>query len=244
MPVSKTPKIVLWNAQGIVNKSKQWQINFGLNNDNIDILLIVETFLKPTHTFILDNYTLHRNDRLRQAHGGVAIAIRNSISHKLISALNTHIIENIAIELPINNVPTVICVAYCPKSSTHFASDLQLLTSTSSQYMLFGDFNAKHVTWNCNVNNNPAILCSLCSNQIVLWFSILQHTHTSRIPDKPLRPLISWSLMLILHLNSQHIAIIWVQIMFQLFVQSTATSITVKNRYTITQTLTGVNFDV
>lgn len=178
MPVSKTPKVVLWNAQGIVNKSKQQQINFWLNNDNIDILLIVETFLKPTHTFILDNYTLHRNDRLRQAHGGVAIAIRNSISHKLISALNTHIIENIAIELPINNVPTVICVAYCPKSSTHFASDLQLLTSTSSQYMLFGDFNAKHVTWNCNVNNKSGnTLFSLQQSNRFMVFNPPTHTH-------------------------------------------------------------------
>lgn len=97
---------MFWNAQSITNTSKQIQLHHMLEFEQIDVLLIAETFLKSTHSFDIPNFTVYRNDRIHQPYGGVAIAIRNNITHKTCTQLNTQHIENIAIEININNTPT------------------------------------------------------------------------------------------------------------------------------------------
>lgn len=171
-------KFLFWNAQSITSKTKQIQLEHILEIEKIDICLLVETFLKPQHTFQLKNFIVYRNDRLSHAHGGVAIAIRNNISHKSRSPFNTSFIENIAIEIKINNVPTCITAAYSPKYSSHFANDIDILTAQDIQYMVFGNFNAKHTSWNCNSNNKSGNL--LFGAQQISQFMIFyppDHTH-------------------------------------------------------------------
>lgn len=144
MPPFKPLKIVFWNAQSINNLAKRVQFSQMLRTESIDVFLLAESFLKPQHEFKLDNFVIYRNDRLDHGHGGVAIGIRNNIQHKSCTPVNTNIIENISIELLIDNVQTRITSAYCPKSSTHFANDIQLISNCNVQQMIFGDFNAKH----------------------------------------------------------------------------------------------------
>lgn len=178
MPAINRMKIMFWNAQGISTKVKQTQLELLLEKECIDILLLAETFLKPHHSLNIRNYIVYRNDRTHQAHGGVAIVIRKNIPHKVRSPINTALIENVAIEVNINNVSTCITAAYSPKYSTHFANDIQALTSHNSQFLLFGDFNAKHTAWNCNNNNKAGI--SLYTTHQLSQFMIYhtpEHTH-------------------------------------------------------------------
>lgn len=178
MPAINQPKFLFWNAQSITNKSKLAQLEYILQSERIDILLLVETFLKPPHSFKLNNFIVYRNDRLTHPHGGVAIAVRDGLSHKIRMPFNTSSIENIAIEVLINNIPTCITAAYSPKYSIHFANDIQALTSLNTQFLLFGDFNAKHTSWNCNNNNRAGN--SLFSTQQSSHFMIYHtpnHTH-------------------------------------------------------------------
>lgn len=178
MPAIKKPKILLWNAQGISNKSKQIQLEYFVQRERIDIILLVETFLKQQHAFQLKDFMVYRNDRLNQAHGGVAMAIRKTLQHKFCSPLHTNYIENIAIEIIINNSPTRIIAAYCPKQSTYFENDIQLLTSASNQFMIFGDFNAKHRSWNCSKNNKSGNqLYALQHTSNFLIYNSPEHTH-------------------------------------------------------------------
>lgn len=124
------------------------------------------------------NFVIYRNDHLQQVHGGVALAIRKNMPHKVRSPFNTMFIENIAIEINVNNVPTCITAAYNPKYSIHFANDIQTLTKLNTQFLLFGDFNAKHTTWNCNSNNRLGN--SLYDSQQLSQFIIhhtAEHTH-------------------------------------------------------------------
>lgn len=124
MPAINQPRCLFWNAQSITNKSKQAQLEFIVQTESIDILLLVETYLKPPHSFHLNNFIVYRNDRLTHPHGGVAIAIRDSIKHKIRMPFNTSFIENIAIDLLIENVTTCVIAAYSPKYSIHFANDI------------------------------------------------------------------------------------------------------------------------
>lgn len=98
MCVNKPIKIMFWNAQSVTNISKKLQLELVLECEKIDLLLIAETFLKPHHTFNIQNFVVYRNDRQSQPHGGVAIAIRNTVQHKLCTPITTNIIENISIE--------------------------------------------------------------------------------------------------------------------------------------------------
>lgn len=175
---NKSPNIMLWNAQSITSKSKQIELDHFIITEKIDIIIIVETFLKPHHQFSIKNFTIYRQDRLHIAHGGVALAVNNSISHKFKGSLNTQIIENIAIELCINNSPVLIFASYCPKNSCDFEDDIRLLTSHSSQFMIFGDFNAKHTSWNCKLNNKSGnSLYALQQSLPFMIYNTADHTH-------------------------------------------------------------------
>lgn len=171
-------KILLWNPQSINNAAKHQLLTHTLVNEQIDVLILVETFLKPTHTFHINNYTIYRNDRIAQAHGGVAIAIRNTIKHKHIPPAITNTIENASIEVSINNTPTTIIAAYSPKYTQFFEHDMQTLIPSNKQFMLFGDLNAKHLSWNCNNNNKAGVkLFTMQQTHDFLVFHTPEHTH-------------------------------------------------------------------
>lgn len=84
---------------------KQSQLEYLALKENIDIILLVETFLKPIHTFKMNDFIIYRNDRPQLAHGGVAVAVRRSGMHTSRNPYNTKIIENIAIDVMIENEP-------------------------------------------------------------------------------------------------------------------------------------------
>ena len=105
MPANKQLKIIFWNAQSINNTSKKTLIESFLESESIDILLLAETFLKPQNQFQIKYYHVFRNDRVNQGHGGVAIAIRTSLKHKLLPSLKLQHIEAISIEIEVNREP-------------------------------------------------------------------------------------------------------------------------------------------
>ena len=66
--------IVFWNCQGLRPKWKELQ-NYLLENQ-IDILVLNETFLKPKFKFYLPGYDIYKNDRSVGTKGGVAILVK------------------------------------------------------------------------------------------------------------------------------------------------------------------------
>ena len=69
--------IVFWNCQGLRPKRKELQ-NYLLENQ-IDILVLSETFLKPKFKFHLPRYDIYKNDRLVGTKAGVAILVKKGI---------------------------------------------------------------------------------------------------------------------------------------------------------------------
>ena len=47
--------------------------------NQIDILALNKTYLKPKHKFYLPGYEIYKNDRLVGIRGGVAILVKNGI---------------------------------------------------------------------------------------------------------------------------------------------------------------------
>lgn len=150
-------RVLQWNARGISQFSSSQQLNFLLLNRSIDIVLVCETFLNPHHKLKLNGYKIYRNDRVSHG-GGVAIAIRYGLKHTLLQNCPAVSIENISLMIYLNNREIIFTSAYCGKYTSHFSSDISCLTTFfNGEFFIFGDFNAKHTSWNnscCNRAGN------------------------------------------------------------------------------------------
>ena len=177
MDWNKSIEFLNWNARSLFSNEDEF-FNF-LRTHNIDVAVITETFLKPCHSLKSDpNYKIYRNDRLKGAGRGVAIAIRGRIKHKLLPSFNTRVIETLGIEIEINMGKFIIIVAYLPfqcngEQNIFFKGDLQKFTRNKTKFFIIGDFNSKHRSWNnlyiIRWPHSPYISCK----QATVW--ILPH---------------------------------------------------------------------
>lgn len=75
----KQLRIAAWNAANLANK-KHELIDF-LEEHELDMILIGETWLRPGNSVKIPSYTCYRNDRINREGGGTAIYIKKNISH-------------------------------------------------------------------------------------------------------------------------------------------------------------------
>ena len=136
--------IVFWNCQGLRPKRKELQ-NYLLENQ-IDILELNETFLKPKFKFHLLGYDIYKNDRLVGTKGGVAILVRKGIivnqewknDHFSVITHN----ETLAIEIELQNGDKVILATiYCPNGNPSLRL-FRMINALSKPVIFLGDFNS------------------------------------------------------------------------------------------------------
>lgn len=152
MSVNNNLKLFFWNAQGITTYAKRMQLQHFIDEGQFDVVMLAETFLNPIHKFQLVGFTTYRNDRGSHG-GGVTIATKNTIAHKLLGIIKPNVMENIAITVEINSRQVTLMSAYCPKFYKSAVPDIRKLTSCGNDYIIMGDFNAKHASWNCTKEN-------------------------------------------------------------------------------------------
>ena len=81
-PPKKKPsflRIIAWNANGLSNKLQEFR-EF-VTRFQVDVALVSETHLKPSHRANVANFKCHRNDRLTGRGGGTAIYVKNNLDH-------------------------------------------------------------------------------------------------------------------------------------------------------------------
>ncbi len=133
--------------------------------EGIHIAFIAETFLSPTHYFKLTNYKIYRSDRLSHG-GGVLIAIRDNIDYICLPDYRT--------------------AAYIPKYTATFAKDIKKITPANKNFIVLGDFNAKHSAWNCSSNNRAGkVLHNMLHNSNFVIHHPDSHTHFPHCGNKP-----------------------------------------------------------
>ncbi|GFU78052.1 probable RNA-directed DNA polymerase from transposon X-element, partial [Trichonephila clavipes] len=180
--ISKSPiglSLCSWNANGILSKLTELNIF-------IDLILIQETHLRPSHNINIANYTCYRNDRPtssdnNRAFGGTLILVKNAINHFSLPTPPMQTIEaTIVILTPFDHDPISIVSVYIPPNSDEytFTIDIENLIQTSSNCVLFGDFNAPHTAWNCNTNSSRGVR--------LLDFTNLANLYVA-YPDTPTR---------------------------------------------------------
>ena len=143
--------IVFRNCQGLRPKRKELQ-NYLLENQ-IDILALNETFLKPKIKFHLPGYDIYKNDRLVGTKGGVAILVKKGIIVNQ-EWKNDHfnVIANnvvLAVEIKLQNRDKVILATiYCPNGNPSLRL-FRMINAFSKQVIFLGDFNSKHKQFRC-----------------------------------------------------------------------------------------------
>lgn len=152
-------KICFWNARALKNKLIE-TFNF-LITENIDVLLVNETWLKSTDSVLKNsNYKCYRLDRLDKSGGGVCIFIKKTIKHTLLPWLNTNVIESIGINIQNNSSSFNLIGCYFSRQKINpnilmlFRRDIRLLTHyNNSDVFICGDLNARHRFWGCSKAN-------------------------------------------------------------------------------------------
>ena len=133
--------IVFWNCQGLRQKQKELQ-SYLLENQ-IDILALNETFLKPKFKFNLPAYYIYRNDRLVATKGGIAILVKKGIivnqewKNEHFNVITDN--EALAVEIePQNGDKVIFATIYCPNPSLKI---FRMINVLSNQVIFLGDFN-------------------------------------------------------------------------------------------------------
>ncbi|GFX80782.1 hypothetical protein TNCV_4694931 [Trichonephila clavipes] len=127
---------------------------------------------------INDRTSSTENDR---AFGGTVILVKRAINHYSLPTPPLKTIEaTIVILTPLDHDPISIVSIYIPPKSDEytFTIDIENLIQTSSNCVLFGDFNNPHTVWNCKNNSSRGVR--------LLDFTNLTNLHIA-YPDYPTR---------------------------------------------------------
>ena len=151
-------RILSWNCQSIRGKISELA-NY-LENNFFHVILIQETWLNESIHINLRNFICIRKDRplkanSKMSHGGVLIFIRQNIDFKVIKFPSSDLIESLFIKISVDSRNIIIGSIYNPSSLSVKESKENLfkICSASGNFIMAGDFNAKHSSWN-NVREN------------------------------------------------------------------------------------------
>lgn len=160
--VNDNINVLFWNAHSIAPKHKQTEFFNVLLEENVQIAVVTETWLKNEINFYISEYKIYRQDR-NDPHckngGGVAILIKNSIQHFPLPSLKTKCFETVGIKISCNNEDITIIGAYFRGGNSnkllenHFKHDLSIFNKISGKFLIVGDFNCRNRNWNCMKNN-------------------------------------------------------------------------------------------
>ncbi|GFT01091.1 probable RNA-directed DNA polymerase from transposon X-element [Trichonephila clavipes] len=124
-----------------------------------DLFLIQETHLRPEDSFKIPNYRCYRNDRTHQPlAGGTAVLIKNCIPHYHVPTPPqfTGVEATLLMLTPKDHEPILIGSTYIPPINDYFrnlGAALDTIFNITNMTILVGDFNAKHTSWGCPVND-------------------------------------------------------------------------------------------
>ncbi|CAF1100940.1 unnamed protein product [Brachionus calyciflorus] len=143
-------------CQSILNQQKIILIEDIISKNQINILCLNETFLKPSNDLTIKNFNKARTDRKGKRGGGVAIGILKNIEYKIIKT--PFDVEAIGIQIKTADLSSTTIFSYysIPKSDLNFSQQTNFLNFIFENYpnsILIGDLNAKHSSWNCKYSN-------------------------------------------------------------------------------------------
>lgn len=145
-------RVCQYNIESLNNK-KPLLINFLTEND-IDICLLNETWLKDTSKCRIPNYNLI-NQNGQNGRGGVAILVKSDFKYKILQLPFCDYLQTVAIVLQTSFGDFSVLCAYSPPRGRFKCAKLKQIINTLPKPMLLaGDLNAHHVAFGCRSTNS------------------------------------------------------------------------------------------
>ena len=158
------PKILCWNAHGLINKDTKWKIDAlkeHVQVNNIFLMNFTETwFEKEIQDEEIPGYTTFRSDRKsekKKKGGGAAIYLKNGFEARLLMNDQVESCEIVAIEIEKTNIINI--VIYRPPDTdlstfTRVMNKVKRLLSVMDTpeptVLITGDFNFPFIEWKRN----------------------------------------------------------------------------------------------
>ncbi|KAL7291201.1 hypothetical protein TKK_0015042 [Trichogramma kaykai] len=146
---SSTLKIFFWNARSLNTKS----LELRKEASSYDILICVETWLKPGTRLDLPGFVSHRLDRLSKRAGGLPVWVRRGLTFSVVSADAIHVsLETLRLRFE-NLRPALDIVIYYRPPDVSLSQDewdrKMHVGVNNRETIIVGDFNARNANWNC-----------------------------------------------------------------------------------------------
>lgn len=121
----------------------------------IDIALISKTHFTEYSYISIPGYSLIKSNHPDGiAHDGAAILIKFSLKYYSIVNYSQNHFQSCAISITTNNIPVAIAAIYSPPKHNLTIDNLtDFFDSTANNFIIGGDYNAKHQSWGCRVTN-------------------------------------------------------------------------------------------
>lgn len=155
---NKSLLILQFNANGLKNHAHELELI--LIDKRIDIALITETHFTDYTKINFPGYKLiHTNHPDNTAHGCVAIYVKSTILFQILPSFAQDFLQPCAILIKLNNNSYTIAAIYSPpKHNVTFHKFSAYFNTINNNFIIGGDYNTKHQSWGCHVNNPRGIL--------------------------------------------------------------------------------------
>jgi len=150
----KIPFVLLFNANGLKNHILKLQSV--LNNKCIDIALITETHFTSYSHIRIPGYRLYKaNHPVNTVHGGVAILVKSTILHQSLPSFCKDIFRTCALFkfMLIMFQSQLQQLIHLQKHNISYENFLNYFNTINNNFIIGGDYNAKHQSWGYRVNN-------------------------------------------------------------------------------------------
>lgn len=144
-------RIAHWNSNSVRNKKNE--ITMFIEEEDVDIMLISETYLKTKDKFKIRNYDVYRKDRENGHGGGTAILIKRKIKHGEMAEIEEGNVEGNGIKVQTKRGEIIIYSAYKSPSKAITEEDIAKFFKSNKPTIVAGDLNCKHTEWNCKKGN-------------------------------------------------------------------------------------------
>lgn len=152
--------VLQWNARSLISNGQKFKKVIDFKDDKEfkpHVICIQETWLKSHLDFVIQGYISIRRDRQTCNGGGVAIFVRNEISHRVIEVSDEY--ESIIVEVFLRGQSITVINYYNPCNRLSIEVLESILGIGNQKVIWCGDFNAHSTLWGSdNTDHNGKII--------------------------------------------------------------------------------------
>ncbi|KAJ0173910.1 hypothetical protein K1T71_010056 [Dendrolimus kikuchii] len=145
-------RLLYWNPGGVTDKILPLRLL--TQSQDIHIVLLGETKLRPEKVLKVPNYVVYRRDEISprgQPYRGTAALVRRDIVHDELGHPLFEELRSVGVLVKTGGRETKIYAGYRPPGPRFLATDLRNIFDGTTPTVLVGDLNAKHHAWGSRV---------------------------------------------------------------------------------------------